>query len=108
MEVPKEVRLIRLECGKANAIDLRLLKTLSDALEAARADSCRAVVVTGYEQFFSAGLNLKSLPDSREGDDGLRSRVRERTASLAHFPASGGCRYQWACHCRGMRFCFGM
>lgn len=52
MEIPKEVCLIRLECGKANAMDHRLLKTLKDALEAAHADGARAVVLTGYGPVF--------------------------------------------------------
>lgn len=108
MEIPKEVRLIRLECGKANAMDHRLLRTLSDALEAARADGARAVVLTGYGQFFSAGLNLTSLPDSR---DGMAGFVQEFEGGLRHlltFPLpvvaainghaiAGGCVFASAC-----------
>ena len=111
MEIPEEVRLIRLECGKANAIDHRLLKTLKDALESAHADGARAVVLTGYGQFFSAGLNLTSLPDSR---DGMASFVQEFEGGLRHlltFPLpvvaainghaiAGGCVFASACDLR--------
>ena len=111
MEVPKEVRLIRLECGKANAIDLRLLETLKDGLEAARADGVRAVVLTGYDQFFSAGLNLKSLPDSREGMTDFVQKFEGGLRHLLTFPLpvvaainghaiAGGCVFASACDLR--------
>ena len=111
MEVPKEVRLVRLECGKANAIDLRLLETLSEALEAARGDGARAVVLTGYSQFFSAGLNLKNLPDSREGMVGFVQAFENGLRHLLTFPLpvvaainghaiAGGCVFASACDWR--------
>lgn len=111
MEVSNEVRLIRLECGKANAIDQRLLKTLSDALESARADGVRAVVLTGYDRFFSAGLNLRSLPDSREGmadfvqefESGLRQLLTfplPVVAAINGHAIAGGCVFASACDLR--------
>ncbi len=111
VEVSEEVRVIRLECGKANAIDQRLLKTLSDALEAARADSVRAVVLTGYDQFFSAGLNLRNLPDSREGMAGFVQEFENGLRHLLTFPLpvvaainghaiAGGCVFASACDLR--------
>ena len=62
-----DVHLVRLECGNANAIDEALLKTIVEGLRTALDSGKNAVVLTGYEKYFSAGLNLKSLPDSRDG-----------------------------------------
>ncbi|MFQ5791004.1 MAG: enoyl-CoA hydratase/isomerase family protein [Acidobacteriota bacterium] len=61
------VSLIRLECGNANAIDGRVLETIGQGLDKALSDKALAVVITGYENHFSAGLNLTALPETREG-----------------------------------------
>jgi enoyl-CoA hydratase len=110
-EVPKGVRLIRLECGKANAIDHHLLATLGQALEGALSDGERAVVLTGYDQFFSAGLNLRSLPESREGmfafvrdfEDGLGRLLTYPlpvVAAINGHAIAGGCVFASACDLR--------
>jgi len=62
-----DVHLIKLECDNANAIDEKLLETLTKGLRAAVDADTKAVVLTGYDKFFSAGLNLKSLPEDRDG-----------------------------------------
>ena len=78
--IPEGVRLIRLECGKANAIDERLLDTLERELDVALEEGARAVVLTGYDKYFSAGLNLTGLPDTREGMFGFAKSLA-RTAA---------------------------
>src|SRR5574341_2664692 len=54
------VRLLTLDRPPANAITPDLLNALSSALDAAGADvTVRAVVLTGNDAFFSAGLDLR-------------------------------------------------
>lgn len=62
-----DVQVIRIDHGKANAIDGDLVAFLSTALGRAVESEKKAVVLTGKDGFFSAGLNLKELPDTVEG-----------------------------------------
>jgi enoyl-CoA hydratase len=58
---PADVAEIALACGKGNALNPRSLQAIGDAFaEAARAGA-RAVVLTGYDRFFSTGLDLVTL-----------------------------------------------
>jgi enoyl-CoA hydratase len=50
--------VIRLEHGKANALDLELLRDLSDAIRHVRDSGVRAAVLTGTGSIFSAGVDL--------------------------------------------------
>jgi enoyl-CoA hydratase len=52
---------VRLSCGKANALNPGSLAALDAALDEARAGDARGVILTGYDRFFSAGLDLVSL-----------------------------------------------
>lgn len=61
------VTVLRLEHGKVSALDLELLRDLSDHLEASRGPSTGAVVLTGSGSTFSAGVDLKRFLD--EGVD---------------------------------------
>ena len=54
---------IRWTCGKANAMNGRSLAALKRALDDAEAADARGVVLTGYDRFFSAGLDLVTLYD---------------------------------------------
>ena len=53
------VALLRMENGKANAISASLLERLDGMIS--QLGDARAAVITGYEGFFSAGLDLPSL-----------------------------------------------
>jgi enoyl-CoA hydratase len=56
-----DIAILRMNAGKANAMDRAFLERLSALL-----DQCRdagAVILTGYDRFFSAGLSLPSLID---------------------------------------------
>jgi len=61
-----DIHLIRLEYGKANAIDGRFVSALASELDRALESGAKAVILTGREAFFSAGLDLRGLPEDRE------------------------------------------
>ncbi len=81
-----DVHTIQLSGGNANAIDEALLKTLTDGLHSALDTGKTAVVLTGSDRFFSAGLNLKSLPESREGMASFVARFEEANIEMLRFP----------------------
>ncbi len=66
-----EVAVLHMEGGRANALNVQFLSQLNALLDDVEASGARALVITGYENFFSAGLDLASL----EGAD--RAAVRE-------------------------------
>lgn len=53
--------VVHLTCGKANALNPRSLAAIERALDEAAGGGARGVVLTGYERFFSAGLDLVTL-----------------------------------------------
>jgi enoyl-CoA hydratase len=55
--------LLRLACGKANALNPQSLAALGAGLDEAAAGGARGLVLTGYGRFFSAGLDLVGLYD---------------------------------------------
>jgi enoyl-CoA hydratase/carnithine racemase len=57
-----EVALVRIDRPPANALDLELLEDGRHALEELAAAEPGAVVLTGREGFFSAGVDLKLAP----------------------------------------------
>ena len=81
-----DVHTIQLSGGNANAIDEALLKNLADGLRSALDTGKTAVVLTGYDRFFSAGLNLKSLPETREGMASFVARFEEVNIEMLRFP----------------------
>ena len=82
----RDVAVVHLECGKANAMDENFLQVLSNALDQALLDGYRAVVLTGYERFFSAGLNLRSLPETADGMADFIDRFEDVMGKLLAFP----------------------
>ena len=56
------IALVRIDRPPANAMDLELLEAGTAVVEQLRAEKPRAVVLTGREGFFSAGLDLKLAP----------------------------------------------
>src|SRR2546421_6043713 len=63
-----EAMLLRMRAGKANAMGPAWLERMEALLDEALAARARALVITGYEAFFSAGLDLPTL-------DGLDDRA---------------------------------
>lgn len=56
------VGLVRMDDGKANAIQRELCEALQNALDRAEREPVAVVVLCGRPGFFSAGLDLKVLP----------------------------------------------
>jgi enoyl-CoA hydratase len=61
LEWRERIALVRLTCGKANALNPRSLAAIEQALDEAAGGDARGLVLTGYERFFSAGLDLVTL-----------------------------------------------
>ena len=59
----EEVAVLRLECGKANAITVELLDTLDRMIEGFERSPATAAVLTGYDTYFSCGLALPHIID---------------------------------------------
>src|SRR5437867_2901883 len=56
------VAIVRLDDGKVNAMAQAFFDELNAALDRAERDKPGAVVITGRQGYYSAGLNLKVLP----------------------------------------------
>ena len=84
--MPGDIHLIRLEYGKANAIDGRFLSSLDQELDRGLESGKKAVVVTGRERFFSAGLDLRALPDGREEMASFIDEFEKLNRKLLEFP----------------------
>lgn len=56
-----ELAVLAMNTGKANAISAEFIRQLDRAREDFAKSDARALVVTGYDRFFSAGLDLPSL-----------------------------------------------
>src|SRR5688572_30207710 len=73
IERANDVAVIRLRGGKANSMSRELLSQLIRLVDEVAASDARAVVIVGYERFFSAGL---ALPEIIHLDrDGMRAFI---------------------------------
>jgi enoyl-CoA hydratase len=66
-EMRDEVMVLRLEHGKANALDLELLEALAARLDEIETSATRALVLTGRGAIFCAGVDLFRLLDGGRG-----------------------------------------
>lgn len=62
-ETEGNITLLRLEHGKANALDVELLEALVEALDAVGSATPRGIVLTGTGSIFSAGVDLYRVVD---------------------------------------------
>ena len=58
-----DIAVLRIQHGKANALDLELCQALTRELEAFRQSSSHALVITGSNKIFSAGVDLLRVVD---------------------------------------------
>jgi enoyl-CoA hydratase len=106
---------IRLECGKANALNGRSLDALAAAFAEVAGGDARGVVLTGYDRYFSAGLDLVDLYAlDRAAMDGFVARFDQVMLEIFAFPrpvvaainghaVAGGCILALACDARLMQ-----
>ena len=68
IEIQNDIALIRMDDGKANAINFEMVAALNEALDKAEADA-KAIVLAGREGRFSGGFDLKAFASL--GPDGV-------------------------------------
>jgi enoyl-CoA hydratase len=82
-----DVALVRVDRPPANALDLELLEEGSAAVADLRAAEPGAVVIVGREGFFSAGVDLKAVPNlDREGQLGMVDGINRLFLGWYSFP----------------------
>jgi len=84
LESHGEIALLRMNAGKANAIHVPVLEQLDARLDAVDAP---ALVLTGYDRFFCAGLDLPALVDlDRDAMRGLMETFERVFLRLFRMP----------------------
>jgi enoyl-CoA hydratase len=108
------IATIRLKHGKANALDLELLRALSDALQDLERHAVRALILTGSGSIFSAGVDLprllaagnaytrQFLPVLSDAFRHLFAFERPAVAAINGHAIAGGCVLAAACDYRLM------
>jgi enoyl-CoA hydratase len=87
VETHGEVALVRVDRPPANALDLELLDEGSAVVAELRKDEPGAVVLTGREGFFSAGVDLKAVPKlDRDGQRGMVHGINRLFLAWYSFP----------------------
>jgi enoyl-CoA hydratase len=82
-----DVALVRVDRPPANALDQELLAEITTAAEDLQATGPGAVVLTGREGFFSAGLDLKLVPTlDAAGQRAMVDGVNRMAAAWYAFP----------------------
>jgi enoyl-CoA hydratase len=106
------IALLRIEHGKANAIDTELLADLIKEMDALEESSASAIVLTGTGSIFSAGVDLfRVLAGGREYIETALSTLTSALVRLFTFPRpvvaainghaiAGGCVLACACDYR--------
>jgi enoyl-CoA hydratase len=79
LERQDQVALLRMDLGKANAIGPAFLDAINARLD--ELGDARALVITGYDTFFSAGLDLPSLIELDEA--AMRAFITRFSATMA-------------------------
>ncbi len=59
--IEDNIALIRMDDGKANAMDVVFFEELRDAINLAEIEEASAIIIAGRNGFFSSGLDLKLL-----------------------------------------------
>lgn len=87
VESREETALVRIDRPPANAVDLELIAEGRAALDELRSAEPGAVVLTGREGFFSAGVDLKAAPAlDRDGQRAMVEGINELFLGWYSFP----------------------
>ena len=85
VEERQDVAILRMTHGKVNALDVELLIAVREAFESVH--QSRAVVLTGNQRAFSAGLDLRALLAAEVTySDGLLSELVRTSLTIFHHP----------------------
>ncbi|MEA2423302.1 MAG: enoyl-CoA hydratase, partial [Thermoleophilaceae bacterium] len=68
IEEAGEVAVVRIDRPPANALDIDLLQEGDEVRQRLAREAPAAVVITGRERFFSAGMDLKAAPGLSAGE----------------------------------------
>lgn len=108
-QVAPMVALIELNRPKElNALNPQLMQEVRDALqELDRNDQVRVVIITGNEQAFAAGADIKQMADKSPIDmlvldqfstwDQIRKTKKPIIAAVSGFALGGGCEFAMTC-----------
>lgn len=103
------IALIQLNRPKElNALNLQLMQELRDALkELDKNDQVRVIIITGNEQAFAAGADIKQMADKTAIDmltidqfstwDQIRKTRKPIIAAISGFALGGGCELAMTC-----------
>lgn len=108
-EYQPRIALIQLNRPKElNALNLQLMMELRDALiELDKNENVRAIIITGNEQAFAAGADIKQMADKSAIDmlkvdqfstwDQIRKTKKPIIAAISGFALGGGCELAMTC-----------
>jgi enoyl-CoA hydratase len=103
------VALVQLNRPKdLNALNLQLMQELSEALQQLdKNEQVRAIIITGNEQAFAAGADIKQMADRSAVDmlridqfstwDQIRKTKKPLIAAVSGFALGGGCELAMTC-----------
>ena len=63
IEKKEDLGVLHLHAGGANALNYRVMAAIAEGVKQAQASGLKGVVLTGYDRFFSAGLDLIAMYD---------------------------------------------
>ena len=87
VEQHEDVALVRVDRPPANALDAELMEEVRASAEELAAAGPGAVVLTGREKFFSAGVDLKIVPTlDADGEKAMIDGINRMAASWYSFP----------------------
>src|ERR1700716_1589110 len=87
-----DIAFVRIDRPPANARDVELLAEVVAMQERLAADAPAAVVITGREGFFSAGVDLKLAPTlDAEAQAAMVDGINRMAAGWYGFPRPEGC-----------------
>jgi enoyl-CoA hydratase/carnithine racemase len=112
LEIKGDLGILHLHASKANAMNDRVLEAVALGLQKARAANLNGLILTGYDRFFSAGLDLISIYEfDREQMRRFIAKWETAMIGLFEFPlpvvaaingaaTAGGCIMALACDYR--------